>query len=573
MLILDFYVDEPACFGVPPYLSPYARYAAGALVSAGVPAEKIQYLTVDQFRRDGFELKMDPELVILIAGTTVPGKYLGGKIGTVTEIIEFLDYMQKRHRESTTLLGGPVRFASKEIRTQIEERGGILIRGDVELYAHRLASSPRGIRTAASELKHTGERWNYEQVTRWAPAGAFLTNLHPFFPWLILELETYRGCTRDIFCSFCTEAFYGKPVFRSTPSIIDETAELYRMGNRHFRLGRQADLMTYLPDMQDFKNSFPRPVPASLEALYAGIRSAAPELKMLHLDNINPGLIATFEKEAREIAHIICKYNTAGDTAAMGMESADPEVVRANDLKASPEETMRAIEVINEAGAVREGGIPKLLPGINLIHGLAGETTDTFKKNYEFLKSVLERGLLLRRINIRQAVTFENTKLEQLTPARKKAGALRERFLFFREKIRREIDHPMLLKNFPPGTILRDIIIESSNAGWYFGRPPGSYPVTVKIPLDDRSVALDPDRINACDVIITGAEERSLTALRYPVTPALLGRKALETIPGAGAKRALRLLASPPSTYAEYAEVFEGRPFGREEDLLLKPRV
>ncbi|HBS06876.1 MAG TPA: radical SAM protein, partial [Leptospiraceae bacterium] len=53
MLILDFYVDEPACFGVPPYLSPYCRYAAGALVAGGIPQEKIQYLTVDQWRNQG----------------------------------------------------------------------------------------------------------------------------------------------------------------------------------------------------------------------------------------------------------------------------------------------------------------------------------------------------------------------------------------------------------------------------------------------------------------------------------------------------------------------------------------
>lgn len=568
MLILDFYVDEPACFGVPPYLSPYARYAAGALVSAGVPAERIRYLTVDQYRAMGCELPLDPELVILIAGATVPGKYLGGKIGTVTEILEFLEYMQKRHKTSVTLLGGPIRFASREIRDAVAERGGILIRGDVEVYAHRLASSPEGIRAAAEKLNHTGERWTYDQVTDWAPRGAFLSTLAPMYPWLILELETYRGCTRDVFCSFCTEAFYGKPTFRSTASIVAETAELYKMGNRHFRLGRQADLMTYLPDMADFKNSFPRPVPASLEALYSGIRHAAPDLRMLHLDNINPGLIATFEKEAREIAHIICKYNTAGDTAAMGMESADPAVVKANDLKSSPEETMRAIEVINEAGAQRDQGIPKLLPGVNFIHGLPGENKDTFRKNYEFLKDVMSRGLLLRRINIRQAVTFENTKLDHLTGGgKKKTGALRERFLYFREKIRNEIDHPMLLLNFPPGTILRDVIVESQNAGWYFGRPPGSYPVTVKIPLDDRSVKLVPGQINVMDVIVTGAEERSLSALRYPINLPSLGRKALETLPGAGAKRAIQLLTQPPRNYAEYSAVIEGRPFGRPEDI------
>jgi len=35
-LILDFFVDEPACFGVPPFISPYPRYIYGALIQAGV---------------------------------------------------------------------------------------------------------------------------------------------------------------------------------------------------------------------------------------------------------------------------------------------------------------------------------------------------------------------------------------------------------------------------------------------------------------------------------------------------------------------------------------------------------
>lgn len=575
MLILDFYVDEPACFGVPPYISPYVRYTAGALVRAGIPQEQIRFLTVDQWRADNKELKDDPELVVLIGGTTVPGKYLGGKIGTVQEVFEFLEYRKKQQRGSVTLIGGPVRFASKEIRTRIEELGGTLVRGDVELYVERVARDPQGIRTAAQNLTHTGERWTYDDVNRWAPAGAFLTQLHPNYPNLILELETYRGCTRDVFCSFCTEAFYGKPNFRQTAPILDEVRELYTLGNKHFRLGRQADLMTYLPDMNDFKNTFPRPVPASLENLYAGIRGAAPDLKMLHLDNINPGLIATFEAEARAITEIICKYNTAGDTAAMGMESADQKVVQANDLKSNAEETFRAIEIINEFGARRENGIPKLLPGINLLHGLPGETEATFRENFNFLKRVMDSGLLLRRINIRQAVTFEHTKLDQIQDSSRKkqklgAGSVEQRFIYYRDRIRREIDHPMLLLNFPPGTILRDVILESQNQGWHLGRPLGSYPVTVKIPLDDSGVAATTGQ--PIDVIITGAEERSLTALSYPIQVDRLGSKAIQTIPGIGKPRAQRILQKRPTNHAELTQILEGTTFARPEDYVFGSR-
>ena len=43
--ILDGYVDEPACLGVPPYISPYIRTVAGALIGHGFT---VRYLTIDQ---------------------------------------------------------------------------------------------------------------------------------------------------------------------------------------------------------------------------------------------------------------------------------------------------------------------------------------------------------------------------------------------------------------------------------------------------------------------------------------------------------------------------------------------
>ena len=51
-LIIDGYVDEPACLGVPPYLSPYPRYIAGALRERGLPEKDIHYLTIDTLREN-----------------------------------------------------------------------------------------------------------------------------------------------------------------------------------------------------------------------------------------------------------------------------------------------------------------------------------------------------------------------------------------------------------------------------------------------------------------------------------------------------------------------------------------
>src|SRR5665648_679057 len=80
-VILDGYVDEPACLGVPPYISPYVRYIAGALRDCGVGEWEIHYITIDNLRTDPqscIPYLDHAGLIIIIAGMTVPGKYLGG---------------------------------------------------------------------------------------------------------------------------------------------------------------------------------------------------------------------------------------------------------------------------------------------------------------------------------------------------------------------------------------------------------------------------------------------------------------------------------------------------------------
>ena len=79
-LVLDGYEDEPAAFGVPPYVGFHVRYVCGVMESAGLNYE---YMTVDRYRQ---ALKTEPESiarrlntclgVVCIAGAVVPGKYL-----------------------------------------------------------------------------------------------------------------------------------------------------------------------------------------------------------------------------------------------------------------------------------------------------------------------------------------------------------------------------------------------------------------------------------------------------------------------------------------------------------------
>ena len=77
-LVIDGYEDEPAAFGVPPYIGFHVRYVCGVLSSRSIDYE---YITIDQWRLgerpDGLA-NGQIEGIVLIAGAVVPGKYLRG---------------------------------------------------------------------------------------------------------------------------------------------------------------------------------------------------------------------------------------------------------------------------------------------------------------------------------------------------------------------------------------------------------------------------------------------------------------------------------------------------------------
>jgi radical SAM superfamily enzyme with C-terminal helix-hairpin-helix motif len=96
-LIIDGYVDEPACLGVPPYLAPYIRNIAGVLQDHG---REPRYITIDQIRSHP-EILGSPGtggLAVMVAGVTVPGKYLGGTPASLTEIQQLGTRLRGRDR-------------------------------------------------------------------------------------------------------------------------------------------------------------------------------------------------------------------------------------------------------------------------------------------------------------------------------------------------------------------------------------------------------------------------------------------------------------------------------------------
>ena len=114
------------------------------------------------------------------------------------------------------------------------------------------------------------------------------------------------------------------------------------------------------------------------------------------------------------------------------------------------------------------------------LFGLKGERKETFQINFEYLKKIYDMGFMLRRINIRQVVPFFGTEITVKDV--KKAEKRKKLFLWFKEKVREEIDNRMLKRVAPKGVILRDVLVEvKEREGLYFGRQFGSYPLLIGI--------------------------------------------------------------------------------------------
>ncbi|GGL72391.1 radical SAM protein [Halocalculus aciditolerans] len=539
VVLVDGYVDEPAHFGVPPYISTYPRYTAGALVDAGVPEENVTYHTIDALREERSRW-LDVEradLLVYLGGMTVPGKYVGGTPAEPDEVRELA-----WTANGTSVMGGPIRFGVGEENagaSDMERKDldfDFVAKGDVEAAVYDLVSE--GMEGFGNRVRSN------EEIDRWGAKGAFVVDQHPNFPeYLIAELETSRGCAYR--CSFCTEPLYGNPSFRTAESVVREVEQLYEAGVRHFRLGRQADILAFGGDGE-------APNPDAIQRLYGGIREVAPDLETLHLDNMNPVTIVDYPEASREAIEIIAEHNTPGDTAAFGLESADPVVQEKNNLLVTADECLEAIRVVNEAGGWRPGDdpadapttgadaanrLPKILPGINLLHGLQGERPETYEHNKQFLQRVYDEGLMLRRINIRQVMAFEGTEMSDTGASI--ANDHKQNFKSYKQEVREQIDNPMLNRVCPPGTILEDVHLEYHQDGKTFGRQLGTYALLVGIP-GERELG------QSIDIAVTGHGYRSITGIPYPLDLNDASMDELQAIPGVGSQSAGDVVVNRP---------------------------
>lgn len=521
--IVDCYTDEPAGLGVPPYLGTYPRYVAGVALAHG---HTPHYLTIDDLRlramgkpRRSMVTRINilnttrsPEetekilershIIVVIAGIHTPGKYLSAKPGSPSEAANHIEQYR-----GVKILGGPATHGTSQKggrRARSWTEGFDLVSsGDVEAVLDQLLSARIALVDVDPETRRT-----YGDLREWAVRGAAIVEQHPCHGKnLVCEIETGRGCVRSCFggvCSFCVEPrLYPDVEHRDQADIHSEVWALVERGVEHLRLGRQSCFYSYKHVVEE---NTPKPSPKEIEKLLKPISVKTSGLiKTLHIDNVNPSMVAENPEESRKITKLLVEHCSPGNVAAFGVESFDPRVIKANNLGAQPEQVLEASKIICMYGKLRgENGMPSLLPGINLILGLKNETKQTLETNLEWLKKLLEEDIWLRRTNIRKIAIFPGTAAEKF--GTKYLRKNMKHYYSWRKRVRSEIDHAMLERILPLGTKLKNVFLEVHHGNTTFGRQPGTYPIIVgikgRLPLKTWK-----------NVVITQHGERSVTGV------------------------------------------------------------
>ena len=541
-LILDGYEDEPAAFGVPPYVGFHIRYVCGVLEQHKID---YTYMTIDQWRltsqQEREDLLRTTEGFVCIAGAVVPGRYIRGTPISRKESTELIRLLP---RDIPALFGG---WAVRGWKQQ----GWLPLRSNLFLAVQDTDATLNQFLKNGT-WKH--ERRNAEEWTTWAQLGATSKAVthHPDLGTdekkgpLTYEVEVYQGCVRfKRGCKFCIEPKKGIPIWRTPDDIIREVKLAHDSGVQHVRLGGMTDTYTYMAEgVKDLE--YPKPNPEPIAQLLHGLREDD-RLGILHTDNGNPSIIAENIEPSTEITKTLVETLSDGAVLSFGLESADPSVHAANWLNCDAQQLKTALRLINQYGRGRgERGLPKLLPGLNFIAGLNGERPETYDMNLNLLRELRNEGLLLRRINIRQV---EGEGFQEIPQSE---------FKQFKSAVRETIDTPLLQELFPLGHVLRDVHWETHDgrtrlpvhlteehtgkhihgrAGLTFGRQIGAYPILIGVPYH---IPLE----SSSNIMITGHGARSITGVEVGLDINSVTEKQLEAIPGIGKKGAWNLISA-----------------------------
>ena len=466
-VIVDCYTDEPSGLGVPPFLSVHSRYIAGALNQKNI---KYYYLTIDDLRYANGERNFRNSFNKRIINTTLNKNSVNKILENSDNIYVVMgcfvkyDYISAEppsFLEVTKLLN---KYKSKKFLFY-SLGGSELTRENI----HRIV--PRGV----FEEIIFGNTYNYfinEKQNKFKPNYDKLKSIginsasilkHLARP-VVIEIETSTGCNRKPGCTFCIEGMRGLPLsFRKIDDIVSEIKALYDKGALYFRLGRQPNFYAYM-------NCNPK----KIEELFKKIWDYCPNIKTLHIDNVSPHNVNTAIGE--KITEIVAKYTTEGNITPFGIESFDPTIREKCNLNGNLDDIHKSIAIINKYGKERGmNGLPKLLPGINIIFGLDGQTDKTLKYNLENFDKILKSGNWVRRVFVRKLTSpygeqFDKYTEEELNEFKKWSSKIEEKFII-----------PMLKEVFPIGLEISDLRMEMFKDGNSILRQMATCPIRVVI--------------------------------------------------------------------------------------------
>ena len=472
VVILDCYTDEPSGYGVRPYLGTHQLHLSQVLSHRGIAHH---FITIDDLRyaasmrgiippptdlrairnttknsSQALELISTANRVLVILGCFLDYNYFSCIPPRIDEIASYLKDLSA-DVIAYFILGTPADSKSKSV-LPFEGVGAFTQIQFGNAYRHANAGFP----ICPPSTFQAPDYKLLEEISA-TPPDLLAQIADP----VICEIETGTGCNHPT-CSFCIESQKKQRVeYRSPESIISQVKVLYDSGIRHFRLGRQPNIYSYQ-----------RANPNKFEALLGGIRETCPEIRMLHIDNANA--IDVITPAGIQFTKILVEYGTAGNVAPMGIESFDEKVRRVNAIRGSVDDIMRAIEIVSTHGEARgANGLPKLLPGVNLIHGLPGADDASHLENLRHLRSILDQGLM----------TFR-TFYRKLTPATGislcgPSSVGEPKYEHYRRDIVEQFVIPMQERVYPAGLILHgdwEIIQKGSEM---HGRLLGSTPIRI----------------------------------------------------------------------------------------------
>ena len=466
-VIIDCYTDEPSGLGVPPFLSVHSRYIAGSLEEKNI---KYFYVTIDDLRyaagekntidsynkriinttrnKDNIHKILDnADNLYVVMGCFVKYEYVSAEPPTFIEINKLLENNKSRKLLFYSLGGN--KLTRDNIRKTVPQ--GLfddVIFGNT--YNYFINEKENKFKPNYNKLKNIAVK-----------SSSVLSQLsRP----LVMEIETATGCNRKPGCTFCIEGMRGLPLqFREIEDIVLEIKSLYDNGALYFRLGRQ-------PNFYAYKDCSPK----AIEYLFKRIWEECPNIKTLHIDNVSPHNVNT--KEGIEITKIVTTYTTAGNITPFGIESFDPKIREICNLNGSIDDIHESIKIINHYGKERgQNGLPKLLPGINIIFGLEGQSLKTLDYNLENFDKILNSGNWARRVFVRKLTSpygeqFDNYSKKDLDDFKEWSLTIENKFIV-----------PMLKKVFPIGLEISDLRMEMYKEGNSILRQMGTCPIRVVI--------------------------------------------------------------------------------------------